>query len=104
MGVNCCAVLPFALFVHAFTVRLAGGIIQSGEVEVKRLVTVVSPAILLVGAASIGLCDTYISVADTSIPDNRITTRQIRASNSFAIAMIMIAWTTPSGEGDSNES
>jgi predicted homoserine dehydrogenase-like protein len=70
---------------------------------VKRLVTVVTPGILLVGVASIGLGDTHISIADAGIPDNKITTSQTKASNSSAIAMIMIAWTTPSGEGGSNE-
>ena len=103
MGVNCCAVLPFALFVHVFSLRLADGIIQSGGVEVKRLVTIIALAILLVGLVLLDLSDTDISIADTSIPDNKITTGQTKASNSSAIAMIMIAWTTPSGEGGSNE-
>ena len=31
VGVNCSAVLSFALFVHVFSLRLAGGIIQSKE-------------------------------------------------------------------------
>ena len=69
----------------------------------KRLVIVIIPAILLVGSVLLGLSDKDISVADTSIPDNKITTGQTKASNSSAIAMIMIAWTTPSGEGGSNE-
>jgi hypothetical protein len=96
-------VLPFALFVHVFYFRLAGGIIQSGGVEVKRLVTVISVAILLVGLVLFDLSDTDISVADTSVPDNGITTSQSEASNSSTIAMTMTAWTTPSGEGGSNE-
>ena len=69
----------------------------------KRLVTVVTLAILLIGLVLSGLSDTRIAIADTSIPDNKITTGQTKASNSSAIAMIMIAWTTPSGEGGSNE-
>ena len=69
----------------------------------KRQVTVVALAILLVVLVLLRLSDTEISVADTSIPDNKITTGQTKASNSSAIAMIMIAWTTPSGEGGSNE-
>ena len=69
----------------------------------KGLVIVVTFAILLVGLVLLDLSDTDISVADTSIPDNKITTGQTKASNSSAIAMIMIAWTTPSGEGGSNE-
>jgi hypothetical protein len=70
---------------------------------VKRLVTVVIIAILLVWVASIGLHDTHISIADTSIPGNKITSSQTKASNSCAIAITVIAWTTPSGEGGSNE-
>ena len=66
----------------------------------KGLVIVISLAILLVGVALIGLGDTHISVADTSIPDNKITTSQTEARNSSAIAIIMIAWTTASDEGD----
>lgn len=48
----------------------------------KRLVTVVTLAILLVGLVLLGLSDTDISVADTSVPDNGITTSQTEASNS----------------------
>ena len=89
MGVNCSAVLPFALFIHVlffhiFTIRLAGGIIHE-EVEVKSLVTVVTLAILPVGLILFGLTDLNISVADASIPDNRITTSQTKASNSSAM-------------------
>ena len=39
----------------------------------KRLVTVIIFAILPVGVALIGLGDTDISVADTSILDNNVT-------------------------------
>jgi hypothetical protein len=67
---------------------------------VKRLVTVVTLAILLAGLILFGLTDLNISVADTSIPDNKITTGQTKARNSSAIAMT--ALTTPSGEGGSN--
>jgi len=67
-----------------------------------RLLFPVIPAILLVGLVLLGLSDTNITIADTSIPDNKMTTSQTEASNSSAIAMIMGAWTTPSGEGGSN--
>jgi len=67
-----------------------------------RLLFPVIPAILLVGLVLLGLSDTNITIADTSIPDNKITTGQTKASNFSAIAMIMGAWTTPSGEGGSN--
>ena len=69
----------------------------------KRLVTVVTLAILPVGLGLFDLTNTDISVVDTSIPDNKITTGQTKASNSSATAMIMIALTTPSSEGGSNE-
>ena len=65
----------------------------------KRLVTVVTLAILPVGLVLFDLTNTDISIANTSVPDNGITTSQSEASNSSAIAMIVIAWTTPSGEG-----
>ena len=45
-------------------------------VEVKRLVTVVTSAILLAGLILFGLSDTSISVADTSIPDNEVTSNR----------------------------
>ena len=53
VGVNCGAVLPFALYVHVlfvpvFSLRLAGGIIQSRGVKVKGLTALVILAILLV--------------------------------------------------------
>jgi Flp pilus assembly protein protease CpaA len=70
---------------------------------VKRLVTIVIGAILLIGLVLLGSNDRDISAADTGIPDNKMTTSQTEASNSSAIAMIMIGWTTPSGEGGSNE-
>ena len=69
----------------------------------KRLVITVTLAILLVGLILFGLTGPKISVADTGIPDSKTTASQTEASNSSAIAMIMGAWTTPSGEGGSNE-
>ena len=68
-----------------------------------RLVIVVTLAILLAGLVLFDLSDTHISVADTSVPDNKTTASQTKTNNSSAIAMIMGAWTTPSGEGGSNE-
>ena len=56
----------------------------------KRLVTVVTLVILLVGLVLLGLNDTGISVADTGIPDNTITTSLTEASNSSASATITI--------------
>ena len=66
----------------------------------KRLVTIVTLAILPAGLVLFDLSDTHVSVADTSIPDNKITTSQTKARNSSASAMI--TWTNPSGEGGSN--
>jgi hydrogenase/urease accessory protein HupE len=81
---------------------LLGGIIHLRGVEVKRLATVVTLAILLVGLILSGLTDLNISVADTSVPDNKITTGHAEASDSSTTAMTVIAWTTPSGEGGAN--
>ena len=98
MGVNCGTVPPFTLFVHVFSLGLAGGIIQSRGVEVKRLVTVVTIAILPVGLVLLGLSDTDISVADTSIPDNEVATSVSKASNCSASATITITMTGPLNE------
>jgi len=57
---------------------------------VKRLVTIVAPVILIVGLVLLGLSDTHIAIADTSIPDNEVTTSVSKASNSSASATIMI--------------
>ena len=50
-------------------------------------------AILLVGLILISLSDTVISIADTSIPDNEVTSRVSKASNSSASASITITMT-----------
>jgi len=57
---------------------------------VKRLVTIVAPAILLIGLVLLGLSDTSISIADTSIPENNGTSSVTKASNSSASATITI--------------
>jgi len=54
---------------------------------VTRLVTVVTIAILLIGLVLLGISDTRISVADTSIPDDEVTTS---LSSSWASATTMI--------------
>jgi hypothetical protein len=72
------------------------------RVEVKRLVTIVTLAVLLVGLIIFDLTDLNISVAYTSIPNNEIASTLSKAINSSASGVIMIAWTTPSGEGGSN--
>ena len=54
----------------------------------KRLVTVVTPAILLVVSVLFGLSDTDISIADTSVPDNEVISSISKASNSSASATI----------------
>jgi len=59
----------------------------------KRLVTIVTLAILLAGLILLGLNDTDISIADASIPDNEVTVGISKASNSSASATIMITMT-----------
>ena len=56
----------------------------------KRLLTIVTLAILLVGLVLLGLSDTAISIGDTSIPDNEVASRISKASNSSASAIITI--------------
>lgn len=56
----------------------------------KRLVIVVTLAILLVGLALFGLGDKDISVADTGTPNNEVTSSVSKASNSSASATITI--------------
>jgi hypothetical protein len=69
---------------------------------VKRLVTIVTLVILLVGLILPDLTDLNISVADTSIPNNEVASTLSKTINSSASGVIMIACTTPSGEGGSN--
>ena len=57
----------------------------------KRLVTVVTIAILLVAFVLLGLNDTDISVADARIPDNEVTSSV--SGNSSAGATITITMT-----------
>ena len=66
--------------------------------EVKRAFFLIILAIILVGAVLFGLSDSAISIADTSIPDNEMTTRQAEASNSSASATITITMYTGDGE------
>jgi hypothetical protein len=70
-GVNYGAAVPFALFVHVFCLRLASGIIQSGGVEVKRPVTLVTPAILLAESILLDLNDLDVST-DTGTANNEV--------------------------------
>jgi hypothetical protein len=67
VNVNCGAVLPFALFVHVFPLRLADGIIQSGGVKVKGLTVLIIVAIVPAGLILFGLTDLNISIADTAL-------------------------------------
>ena len=64
----------------------------------KKLVTVVTLAILLVGLALSGLSDTRIAVADTSILNNEATDNVSKTSNSSASATITITMYTLADE------
>ena len=46
--------------------------------------------VLLAGVVLFGLSDAVISIADTSIPDNEVTSSVSKASNSSASATITI--------------
>jgi hypothetical protein len=61
---------------------------------VKRLVTVLSLVVFVVGLILSGLDDTDISLADTSVPDNQITSNQTHSGNSSASATITITMYT----------
>ena len=56
----------------------------------KTLVTIVAIAILLIGLVLLGLSDTRISIADTTVPNNALASRISEASNSSARATITI--------------
>lgn len=57
----------------------------------KRLVTVVTLAILLAGVVLFGLSDTAVSIADVSVPNNEAYSSE--ANNSSAAATITITMT-----------
>ena len=59
----------------------------------KRLVTIVSLAILIVGLVLSGLNDTRIAIADTSVPDDEVISSINKTSNSSASATITITMT-----------
>jgi hypothetical protein len=67
-------------------------------VEVKKPFLLATLAILLAGLVLLGLSDTSISIADTSTPDNEITSSISKASNSSASATIIITMYTVSDE------
>ena len=58
--------------------------------RVKRLTVLVTLAILLAGLVLAGLNDTSISIADTGVPDTKVTSSISKASNSSAGATITI--------------
>ena len=63
-------------------------------VEMKTLVTVVTIAILLIGLVLLGSSDTGISIADSGIPDNEVTssvTRDSSATATITITMYAVA-------------
>lgn len=64
----------------------------------KRLFSLVTLAIMLVGVVLLGLSDTSISIADTGVPDNKATSSISKASNSSASATITITMYTGDNE------
>lgn len=62
----------------------------------KRLVVLVTFLVILAGLLLSGIADTSASIADTSIPDNEVTSSVRKANNSSASAIITITWTTAS--------
>jgi len=90
MSVDSGAVLPSSLVLNyspkVLFLWLSKAIIEFNGVEVKRLVTVVILAILLVGLVLLGISDTNIAIADTSIPNDEVASSVSTASNSSASA------------------
>ena len=60
----------------------------------KRLVTIIATAILLIGLVLLGSSDTRISIADTRVPDDEVTSSISKANNSSASATITITMYT----------
>ena len=68
-----------------------------------RLLFPVIPAILLIDFILLGTNDTDIVIADTSVRNNEVASTLSKTINSSESSVIMIAWTTASGGGGSNE-
>ena len=64
--------------------------------KVQRLSVIVILAVLLAGLGLLGLNDTDIAIADTSIPDNEVTSSV--SSDSSATATITITMYTVADE------
>ena len=64
----------------------------------KRLLTIATLAILLGGLVLLGISDTRITIADTGIPDNDVTSSISKANNSSASATITITMYTVADE------
>lgn len=60
----------------------------------KRLIALAALLAMLVGLLLSGIGDTGISIANTSIPDNEVTSSQSKANNSSSSATITITMTT----------
>ena len=71
-------------------------IIESTKVETNRTFLVIILASLLVGLVLLGLSDTRISIADTTVPNDGVASRVSKASNSSTSATITITmYATP---------
>ena len=64
----------------------------------KRLILLTTLAVILAGLPVLVVSDTGAPLADSSIPDNDLTTSQTEASNSSASATITITMTGVSNE------
>lgn len=64
----------------------------------KKLVTVATPAILLVGLVILGIRDTHTVIADTSVPNDEVASNIDRANDSSASATITITMYTADDE------
>ena len=75
----------------------SNGTIELWEVVEARKPLVIT-AILVVGLVLYGLSDTAFSTADTSVPNNEVTSNISKADNSSASAAITITMYAVAGE------
>jgi len=66
---------------------------------VLRLFFLAILVVLLAGLVLLGLSDTAISVADTNVPDNEVTSSVSKENNSSASATITITMYAVADEG-----
>lgn len=88
---------PLTQYADFFYLSLASAIIESKEVEVRKPFLVIL-AILFSGLVLLGLSDTGISIADTSVLNSEATSSVSKAGNPSTSATITITMYTVTDE------